>query len=374
MSWNDEWPKDGDNWGPDGGQGAGSGSGGDGGWGQPRRRRRGPIIALVAVLAVVVFGGLLLMARGRGDGDEPAPTPVTSATAMATPPATGAATPDLTPTPAPLPAAPISGDAPTTPSEAAVTVFPFEAPIYTLALELINESRREAGLSAVAWDSVAAEAGRRHVVEMVEWGYFSHWNLEGLGPEHRYSRAGGANAVSENLHARASVRPPTVAADWETVIREAHVGLMDSPGHRANILDPTHTHVGIAIAYDQTAGQMRLAQEFTNQYVSLNRWLPLSAERGATLQLDGSAAGSLDNLLLDLAWEPLPQPLSVEALNQTQTYTSAAQSYDTTRLEAAFSRDVVLDNAGRPGIYHIRIFADVNGQQALLVDRAVWVE
>lgn len=372
MSWNDEWPKDGDNWGSDGGQWPGSG--GDGGWDQPRRRRRGPIIALIAALAVVVFGGLLLLARGRGQTvDEPDATGVAGATVAATASASGAATPDPTPTPTPLPAPPTSGNA-ATGAPAAVTVFPFEDPIYTLALDLINESRREAGLPAVAWDSVAAEAGRRHVVEMIEWGYFSHWNLEGLGPEHRYSRAGGANAVSENLHARASVRPPTAAGDWETVIREAHAGLMDSPGHRANILDPAHTHVGIAIAYDQTAGQMRLTQEFTNQYVTLNRWLPLSAERGAALQLDGSAAGSLDNLLLDLAWEPLPQPLSVEALNQTQTYTSAAQSYDTTQLERAFSRAVVLDNAGRPGIYHIRIFGDLNGEQALVVDHAVWVE
>jgi len=39
-----------------------------------------------------------------------------------------------------------------------------------------------------------------------------------------------------------------------------------------------------------------------------------------------------------------------------------------------FLEEVTLDNAGRPGIYHIRIFADINGAQALLMDHAVWVE
>ena len=220
--------------------------------------------------------------------------------------------------------------------------------------------------------AVAAEAGRRHVVEMAEWSYFSHWNLEGLGPEHRYSRAGGANAVGENLHAMASIRPPD---DWQAVIREAHAGLMDSPGHRANILHPAHTHVGLAIAYSAATGQMRMAQEFTNHYVTLNQWLPLSAERGARLVVDGVIASrNVGNVLLDVAWEPLPRPLSVSELNATNTYTAAAQSFDTRAVGPTFREEVTLDNAGRPGIYHIRIFGDMGGEQALLLSHAIWVE
>lgn len=357
MSWNDDWPNESDKWPKE----ANTWSEGDGWGGGPRRRPKWPLFVGLPTL-LFIAGLLFLIARNRGNQTTeaaptaPAPTVATTPLSSATETAPATATlAILTP--------PIVTD---------IRTFPFEDPLYTLAMELINESRREAGLPPVVWDSVAAEAGRRHAVEMAQWGYFSHWNLEGLGPEHRYSRAGGANAVRENLSALASIRPPD---DWQTVIREAHAGLMDSPGHRDNILDPAHTHVGLAIAYSAASGQMRLVQEFTNRYVTLNQWLPLTAERGAHLVVDGVIAGqNVSNVLLDVAWEPLPPPLSVDELNATNTYTSAAQSFDTRAVGASFVEEVVLDNAGRPGIYHIRIFADVNGTQAPVVDHAVWVE
>lgn len=371
MSWNDDWPKEQDNWPKE------SNTWSDDG-GRNGASRRPKWRYLIGVLALVVVAGLLLTIRNWGDQTTVAAPGTTAApTAQATAAATAAATTSLT-----------GGEADPTATTDAISVtattttanlpasdiqtFPFEDPLYTLAMDLINQSRREAGLQPVVWDSVAAEVGRRHVVEMAEWGYFSHWNLEGLGPEHRYSRAGGANAVRENLHALASIRPPD---DWQAVIHQAHAGLMDSPGHRANILDPAHTHVGIAIAYSATTGQMRMTQEFTNHYVTLNQWLPLTAERGARLAVDGFIASqNVSNVLLDVAWEPLPQPLSVGELNGTNSYTSAAQSIDTRLMEPIFIEEVALDNAGRPGIYHIRIFADLNGEQALIMDHAVWVQ
>ena len=378
MSWNDDWPKDQDDWPKD----SPTWADGNGGWdGAPRRRSKLPYF--VGLLALIVVAGLLLLiVRNRGR-QATAATPVATADATAAV-VTGAATTALAgnqadPTATSEAAPTTDGAAPTAattpanqPPAGDIQTFPFEDPLYTLAMDLINESRREAGLPTVVWDSVAAEAGRRHVVEMAEWGYFSHWNLEGLGPEHRYSRAGGANAVRENLHALASIRPPD---DWQAVVRQAHAGLMDSPGHRDNILDPAHTHVGIAIAYSAATGQMRLAQEFTNHYVTLNQWLPLTAERGARLGVDAVIANqNVSNVLLDVAWEALPPPLSVGELNATNTYSSAAESFDTRAVGPTFLEEVTLDNAGRPGIYHIRIFADINGAQALLMDHAVWVE
>ena len=317
------------------------------------------------MLALALVAGLLLGCNRSGAAVMA--TPVATRVVVATAPATLAAAETLAATPQPTspptPAAAIGGD---------VQVFPSDDPLYALALELINESRRAAGLSPVAWDEVAAAAGRGHVAEMAAENTFSHWNLAGLGPEHRYSRAGGRGSVRENLFARASSRPPD---DWPAVVRQAHAGLMDSPGHRDNILDPAHTHVGIAIAYSAATGQMRLAQEFTNHYVTLNQWLPLTAERGARLGVDAVIANqNVSNVLLDVAWEPLPRPLSVSELNATGTYMTAAQSFDTRAVGPTFLEEVTLDNAGRPGVYHIRIFADVDGEQALVMDHAVWVE
>ncbi|HUM67672.1 MAG TPA: CAP domain-containing protein [Chloroflexota bacterium] len=158
------------------------------------------------------------------------------------------------------------------------------------------------------------------------------------------------------------------------VIQNAHTGLMNSPGHRANILDPAHTHVGIGMAYNADTGQFRLAQGFTNQYGRLSSPLPLQAAPGDTIAVRGHLTGeSLSNPLLNLAYEPLPTPMNREILNRTSTYTSAATSLTTRQVDLTFDETVTLDNNGQAGFYHIRLFVDVAGEQALVIDHVILV-
>jgi len=42
--------------------------------------------------------------------------------------------------------------------------------------------------------------GQRHSDEMAQFGYMSHWNMDGYGPEYRYSRAGGVDKAQENVY------------------------------------------------------------------------------------------------------------------------------------------------------------------------------
>jgi hypothetical protein len=147
---------------------------------------------------------------------------------------------------------------------------------------------------------------------------------------------------------------------------------MNSPGHRANILDPAHTHVGIGMAYDPETGQFRLAQEFTNQYVQLETPLPLQAGAGDSVGFNGRIPQeNVSNVLLNLAYEPFPTPLSLEQLAQTNVYASAAESIETWRGDLAFQRTVTLGET--PGLYHLRVFADIDGEQALILDHIVEV-
>ena len=212
---------------------------------------------------------------------------------------------------------------------------------------------------------------------MATHGTFSHWNFEGWGPDHRYSLAGGYHAVMENLHAFSLTYEDGRGApveDWAMVIAQAHQGLMESEGHRANILDPAHTHVGIGMAYNPQTGQFRLAQEFTNQYVQLLRALPREARGGQEIALQGAiAAAGIENVLLSLAYEPNPEPMWPADLNQRGAYLSAAQSIEVTRLEREFDRVVVLPQEGANGVYHLRIFADIGGVQALIMNHVVVV-
>lgn len=242
-------------------------------------------------------------------------------------------------------------------------------------LEDINEARSAAGLSPVAWDPTATTAGQSHAADMAAYNYFSHWNREGLGPDHRYTLAGGRHAVMENLHTFSLTYEDGRGApidDWEEVIRNAQTGLMNSPGHRANILDPAHTHVGIGMAYDAATGQFRLAQEFTNQYVQLEAPLPLQAGTGDSVMLNGRIPQeNISNVLLNLAYEPFPTPLSLEQLAQTNVYASAAESIETWRGDLTFQRTVTLGET--PGLYHLRVFADIFGEQALILDHIIEV-
>ena len=134
---------------------------------------------------------------------------------------------------------------------------------------------------------------------------------------------------------------------------------MRSPGHRANILAPAHTHVGVGIAYNAAAGYVSIAQEFVNHYVNIEP-LPSSASVGATLTVRGRLLPGSRAPVLNLAYEPIPPPLSLAALAQTGTYQSPAQNYAVPPIsltgDGSFSAAVLLDAGGRAGFYHIRLW------------------
>jgi hypothetical protein len=181
----------------------------------------------------------------------------------------------------------------------------------------------------------------------------------------------------ENLHAYEHVYEDgrgVPIEDWAAVIANAQEGLMNSPGHRANILDPAHTHVGIGLAYNALTGQFRLAQEFTNQYTQLSQTLPTQANLGQSIVVKGRIIGDgLSSVLLNLAYEPFLVPLDIEALNQTSTYTSVAKSVDTRRVDLEFNETIVLSHNEEPGFYHIRLFVDTASGQALVLDHVIRV-
>ncbi len=81
----------------------------------------------------------------------------------------------------------------------------------------------------------------------------------------------------------------------------------------------------------------------------------------------------LSQPLLNLAYESFPSPLSIEAFNQTGSYSSAAATLETTSIDLNFDESITLGESDQPGFYHIRLFVDVSGQQALVVNHVVTV-
>ncbi len=268
-------------------------------------------------LAIGFMSVCLLLGCDRSG--EPSPAPVTQP-----PPVLASPTPSPVASPSP---APTVVDRPALLAEMAP---PNLAARQAQALDLINQSRTEAGLSPVAWDPASAELAQAHAEDMLLGPYFSHWNQAGYGPDHRAALdAGMTDAVFENIHAfwRTSNGQPAPIQDWPQRVLHAHLGLMDSPGHRRNILDPAHTHVGVGIAYRADIGEMRLVQEFVNRYVELDP-LPAELPVGAEVEISGRLLDGATDTLINLAFEPFPQSLSLEQLAETSTYTPAAEFFE----------------------------------------------
>lgn len=118
-------------------------------------------------------------------------------------------------------------------------------------LELVNKERMAKGLRPLAPDPELTVVARRHSADMFARSYFAHDTPEGRSPFDRMREGGVTFATAgENL-----ALAPTVQV--------AHSGLMNSPGHRANILAKDFGRVGIGIMDGGIRGLM-VTQNFRN--------------------------------------------------------------------------------------------------------------
>ena len=118
-------------------------------------------------------------------------------------------------------------------------------------LVLVNKERTSRGLPALEMDDALQKVARAHSLDMFQRGYFAHYTPEGLDPFDRMKAAGITyQSAGENLAMAPS-------------LQLAHTGLMNSPGHRRNILDPSYRKIGIGAYKDPRYGIM-FSQEFTN--------------------------------------------------------------------------------------------------------------
>ncbi|OQR61206.1 stress protein [Streptomyces maremycinicus] len=102
---------------------------------------------------------------------------------------------------------------------------------------LTNRERARAGLPALAVDPLLTTAAQAHSADMVARAFYSHTSPEGSHPWDRAAAAGSTRrTIGENI-ACGQRSPAEVTAGW-----------MNSPGHRANILKPAFTHIGVGFA------------------------------------------------------------------------------------------------------------------------------
>ncbi len=111
-------------------------------------------------------------------------------------------------------------------------------------VNLINQARQKAGLTALRANSELSRVARFKSADMIEKDYFSHQSPTYGSPFEMMKKFGVSyRAAAENIACNSSVDA-------------AHKALMNSPGHRANILNSTYTEVGIGIVDGGMCGQM----------------------------------------------------------------------------------------------------------------------
>jgi uncharacterized protein YkwD len=106
-----------------------------------------------------------------------------------------------------------------------------------LLLDLVNKERISNGMAALKADPKLKLMARDYGREMISNRFFAH-----------------ESPVSGGFYKRFSASD--VRSDWQlagenlaisSTIEGAHSGLMESPDHRANLLEPKYTHIGIGI-------------------------------------------------------------------------------------------------------------------------------
>jgi uncharacterized protein YkwD/uncharacterized membrane protein required for colicin V production len=118
-------------------------------------------------------------------------------------------------------------------------------------LKLVNRERRKQNLPALQADTALTRVARLHSADMFRRAYFSHYSPEGRDPFDRIRQHKIRFLIAgENL-----ALAPTLTI--------AHEGLMNSPGHRANILQKRFGRVGIGVM-EGGFHRLMITQNFRN--------------------------------------------------------------------------------------------------------------
>lgn len=129
--------------------------------------------------------------------------------------------------------------------------FSFDEKVELKMVELVNKERITRGFEALLFDSNLRAVARVQSADMFKRGYFSHYSPEGKNVADRANEAGVSYLViGENLA-------------FAPTLELAHHGLVNSPGHRANILSSDFKKIGIGVASSTSFGMM-FTQVFSN--------------------------------------------------------------------------------------------------------------
>lgn len=202
-------------------------------------------------------------------------------------------------------------------------------------LEMINRDRSTAGLAPVSLEPTATAAAQLHCDAMAKGLFNAHFHPDGSKPVQRYNQVGGLDYVAENSRGLITIPPwedklsPDQRFTKSDIEKEQAVYFDEKPphdGHRLNILDGQHTHVGIGLNMmdcSTPSGQryryLISTQEFVNKYGSYKA-SARSLSRNGSYKLIGKLSAGFQPYAVDIYFEKEPQPIPIEQLRKDQKY------------------------------------------------------
>jgi uncharacterized protein YkwD len=199
-------------------------------------------------------GGTSGSADSRGDtstsrGANRAATPSAAPSAPSTSTSSSPSAAPTTKQPSKVPTAKPTEEAPApkapepsqTATKAPVTLAPVNVSAETAAeaevLKLVNDQRAAVGCSPVAANSALSDLAQTFSEDMAARDFFDHTDPSGLTPWDRAAKAGIASLGGENI-ARGQADAAAVMDAW-----------MNSPGHKANILNCDFKTLGVGVHF-----------------------------------------------------------------------------------------------------------------------------
>lgn len=211
-------------------------------------------LLLHRVLKLVIPGLLDLVPITPVTPQEPNPVPVPGPDPGLTPDADQ----EITPEPSPTPDTQDPVEPPVQETDPGQEPAPESEPVEGITAEeqlmvtLVNRERAKAGLQPLQVDLRLVELARMKSKDMIDLNYFSHTSPTYGSPFDMMKKAGVEYyTAGENLAGASTVE-------------KAHEALMQSDGHRRNILNPSFTHIGVGIVKGGSYGMM-----FTQMFIGL---------------------------------------------------------------------------------------------------------
>ncbi|MEL6571005.1 MAG: CAP domain-containing protein [Pseudomonadota bacterium] len=200
-------------------------------------------------------------------------------------------------------------------------------------LGLINQERAAIGAPPLQLEQNLNLSADRHSAWMLEEDIFDHTGVDGSSATERMRDAGfdfsGSWSSAENIAVQSERGAEGIMDD----VANLHTSLMNSPGHRANILNPSLEYIGIGIAlgdFDFESGT------YESVIVTQN-----FAATGGTVDLD---------LGVELDEEPVAEPVFAAAEQPVEIAQPAPQEPEQTPTSPATETNAPVANADAPAI------------------------